>query len=358
MKATASRRTLAEAARWVARAIGRNVQMPVMNGMLIDAGPDGVWLAAWDGTLALSALVGADVAEFGIRLVPGRAFTDYLANARGDTVELEDVDHATIRVKAGRSTSTLRLLPINDYPPLQDVDADGGISVPADMLRQALGAVVRHTGEPTLAWQAGVHLEAVGGRLSFTCGTRYSIGQTSIPSAGELDLLLPADPLADLLAGLDGDVTISYAGEGAARFDDGARWGQLASYAEAYPKITMIFDQQRPAEVGMVTADLAAAARLAGTSADRVQLDIADNEITVRSYAPERSDGGEIVDVIEATGGEPNVIILATTYLGAILAGCGDELVLHYDPAKAKPVMFTSGDARHAVARIRPGEAS
>ena len=72
MRFTVERDALAEAVAWVARALPTRPVIPVLGGLLLRAGRDGLTLSCFDYEVSARMGVAADVAEPGSVLVPGR----------------------------------------------------------------------------------------------------------------------------------------------------------------------------------------------------------------------------------------------------------------------------------------------
>ncbi len=75
MKFQVERDVLGEAVAWVARALPSRPVVPVLAGMLLEAG-DGLVLSCFDYEVSARVAVEAEVAEPGTALVPGRLLAE------------------------------------------------------------------------------------------------------------------------------------------------------------------------------------------------------------------------------------------------------------------------------------------
>src|SRR5205823_14108330 len=70
------RGVLAEAVAWTARSLPARPPVPVLAGLLVEAGPDGLTLSGFDYEVSTRVTVDADVLEGGRVLVSGRLLAD------------------------------------------------------------------------------------------------------------------------------------------------------------------------------------------------------------------------------------------------------------------------------------------
>src|SRR5215469_5629463 len=90
MKFTVGREALGEAVAFVARALSSRPVVPLLSGMLLDAGPDGLTLSCFDYEVSARATVEAEIVEPGTALVPGRLLAEITRSLPGRPVEFSD----------------------------------------------------------------------------------------------------------------------------------------------------------------------------------------------------------------------------------------------------------------------------
>ncbi len=76
MKIRVERDALGEAVAWVARALPTRPVVPVLSGLLVQAGQDGLTLSCFDYEVSARITIAAEVAEPGTVLVPGRLLAE------------------------------------------------------------------------------------------------------------------------------------------------------------------------------------------------------------------------------------------------------------------------------------------
>ena len=204
MRFTVERDALAEAVAWVARALPTRPVIPVLGGLLLRAGRDGLTLSCFDYEVSARMGVPADVAEPGSVLVPGRLLVEITRSLPGLPVDFAD-DPDGVSMICGEAAFTLATLPTGEYPELPELPqlagtADGGV------LATAIGQVTPAASrDDTLPMLTAVSVELDGKTMTLAATDRYRLAVRELdwdPSPGEgehgrVAILVPAKTLAD-----------------------------------------------------------------------------------------------------------------------------------------------------------------
>jgi DNA polymerase III subunit beta len=218
MKFTVGREALGEAVAFVARALSSRPVVPLLSGMLLDAGPDGVVLSCFDYEVSARATVEADVIEPGTALVPGRLLAEITKSLPAQPVEFAD-DGEVVNLSCGRAEFGLVCLPVRDYPALPKSPPPVGV-VDGGALACAVGQVAPAASrDDTLPMLTAVCLDINGPLLTLAATDRYRLAVSEVPFApAEPDLraiaLVPAKIMVDAARTLDAAgaaVTIAFA---------------------------------------------------------------------------------------------------------------------------------------------------
>jgi DNA polymerase-3 subunit beta len=362
MKAQASRSDLAEAARWVARAISPKPFTPILAGMIISADDGKIILRASDFDSALIAEVEAEVSEPETILVPGHAFAAYLAAARGDVVSLVR-ENTTLSLKAGKSRSEFRTLDPEEYPSgLHQPSACVATMERAERLRDLVHPLLGHADpDAPTPWGAAVRLVINGDDMSLMCGTRYALGvaqATEWDPVADADLLILASQFEKVIAGLSGQMMIWHdGGSGPVTFSTATRTAQVRMIDANYPDVYVIMDAQRSGSMVIEKRDLEAAIKLATTGTDRVVFDFDRDHLEVTSLSPEKGElAGVITDEVPCDANFPGRFALNTGYvLTALAAMKPGKIALNYptNGDRKCPVLITDGSARHVIGPVQ-----
>src|SRR5438105_10272804 len=125
MKFNLEREALAEAVAWVARSLSSRPVLPVLSGLLLQAGPDGLTLSCFDYEVSARIQVDAEVAEPGTALVPGRLLAEITRSLPPFPVEL-DHEKDDVTVTCGPASFTLVTLPVKEHPRLPELPLPAG----------------------------------------------------------------------------------------------------------------------------------------------------------------------------------------------------------------------------------------
>ncbi|MFW5415402.1 DNA polymerase III subunit beta [Nocardiopsis sp. CNT-189] len=225
MKFRVERDVLADAVAWTARSLPVRPSVPVLAGMLLDAGEgEGgrLKLSSFDYEVSAQVSVDIDVEEAGTTLVSGRLLAEITRNLPPQTVEIS-TDGAKVVVSCGSAKFTLLTLPVEDYPTLPAMPGATG-TIGSDVFAAAVAQVAVAAGrDDTLPMLTGVRVEIEGDRLTLASTDRYRLAVREIgwkPEDPELSAvaLVPAKTLADTAKSLTSGAEVSVAlstGEGA-----------------------------------------------------------------------------------------------------------------------------------------------
>ena len=359
MKFTVEREALAEAVTWVARALPSRPVIPVLAGLLLRAGSDGLTLSCFDYEVSARIHVPADVAEPGKALVPGRLLVEITRSLPGLPVEFTD-DPDGVSLACGEAAFTLATLPPEEYPELPDLPqlagtADGG------MLAAAIGQVAPAASrDDTLPMLTAVNVELTGETMTLAATDRYrlavrDLGWTPAPGIGDhgkVAVLVPAKTLADaarmMTPGVPVRIMLRESGGGDAMigFEAGERRLTTRLLAGEFIRYRSRFPEEFGCTADLPAEAFAEALRRVSLVAERgtpVQLSFAPGRVTIGAATQGQARARETVPA-EFAGDEP-VIAFSPHYLldGVIAATAaaahGDA---HASDAARVRLQFTS----------------
>lgn len=329
---------LHEAAGWASRIVASKPPVPLLGGLLLDAG-DELAVTAFDFDTCGTATIPAVVKEPGRALVSARLLAAVAkAVARDVDVTIEADGHSAI-ARCGRSEWSLPTMAADEFPQLPSL-GEQSAEVDADELRHALARVLPtvHTGaESSLANLAGVKLDGDPDGLTLVATDRYRVGLARIgwKADGEtLDALVPGDLLeAAARASTTGTLRLAW---------DDRTFGLAGDQyrvvgrqiAERYPDIARFMPRRGEHRAIVDVADLARALDEAMVMLDReltVRLSIAAESVEVSVVGDERRARADAT--VHALHGEPVTVAINARYLRTCLHLIeSDAAVLHLSP--------------------------
>ncbi|SHE63687.1 DNA polymerase III subunit beta [Streptoalloteichus hindustanus] len=208
MKIRVERDGLADAVAWVARSLPSRPPVPVLGGVLLDAGSgeggetgDALTVSGFDYEVSAQVGVPATVAAGGRTLVSGRLLADITKALPNHPVEIA-VDGARVTITCGSSRFSLPTMPVEDYPQLPAMPQRTG-SVLGEVLSEAVSQVAVAAGkDDTLPMLTGVRLEIDGDRLTMVATDRFRLAMREFTwepatEVAATSVLVPARTLAE-----------------------------------------------------------------------------------------------------------------------------------------------------------------
>ncbi|GAB2679809.1 DNA polymerase III subunit beta [Kribbella swartbergensis] len=353
MKVRIEREVLAEAIGWVAKGLPSRPSVPILAGMLVEAGDGQVTLSGFDYETSAQVSVPAEVADEGRYLVSGRLLADICRSMPRDSVELSG-EAARVQVSSGSSRFVLQTLPLGEYPALPDVPAPTGV-VSGDVFARAVAQVVSAAGrDDTLPVFTGIRLEIRGSKVSLLATDRYRLALRTfewepVDPAIEADAIVPARTLAEVAKAMAGhDVTLALGatrtGDGLIGFEAGGRQATGRLIDGEFPKVRSLIPAESAitSTVRVDTAALVEAVKRVALVAERtapVRLTFADGTATLDAGSGEEAQASESVDVVLT--GEPVVSGFNAGYLLDGLAAIGAPVAHFAFTQPTKPANLT-----------------
>ncbi|CAL9661675.1 DNA polymerase III subunit beta [Saccharothrix sp. NPDC042600] len=206
MKIRVERDGLADAVAWVARSLPSRPPVPVLGGVLLDAGAedgsgDALTVSGFDYEVSAQCGVPATIADGGKALVSGRLLADITKALPNHPVEIA-VDGARMTISCGSARFSLPTMPVEDYPQLPSMPQLVG-ELPGEVFGEAVNQVAVAAGkDDTLPMLTGVRLEIGEGKLTLVATDRFRLAMREFewaPNAelGEVAVLVPAKTLND-----------------------------------------------------------------------------------------------------------------------------------------------------------------
>src|SRR4051812_9298062 len=214
MKIRVERDGLADAVAWVARSLPSRPPVPVLGGVMLDAGSadgepgDSLTVSGFDYEVSATVGVPATIADGGRTLVSGRLLADITKALPNHPVEIS-VDGSRMTITCGSAKFSLPTMPVEDYPALPNMPQLAG-ELAGEVFGEAVAQVAVAAGkDDTLPMLTGVRLEIGEGKLTLVATDRFRLAMREFawePDAtmSETAVLVPARTLADAAKTLGG----------------------------------------------------------------------------------------------------------------------------------------------------------
>jgi DNA polymerase-3 subunit beta len=301
MDVTAATADLASAAADVARLLPSRSPDPVLSGVLLAAGRDGVTLAGTDRERSVRLHRAATAHTDGTVLVPGRPLAETLRALDVPEVRLT-VEGSRLAIRTPRGRFALPLLDDSVYPGVPPVPTLAGTVAGRPMLRALVATAGAASRDDALPLFSGVHIRSTGDALRLIATDRYRLAIAELPwhqAVEGLDVLIPGTLATEIARQAAGTPELAlHAGPDRAAVAWGDSVVGTSLLATPFPDESRYLGTTGDATLELEADSLLGAVRRVGLYADgrgAVGLDLADGEVRVRGAGTELGEAEESV---------------------------------------------------------------
>ena len=199
MRFRCDRDALSDALQTVQRGVSSRPGIPALTGVHLEASEEGrLTLTTTDLEVSARLTVDVQVSETGTALVPARLLADTVKSLANAPVDV-DIDQSTAQIRCGAYEGSLRLLPADDFPGLQEpggtkVQAEAGAF--AEAVAQVSRAASRDEARPVLTGVL-VEVSREGCMLAATDSYRLAVRELVASADGEAKAIVPERALTE-----------------------------------------------------------------------------------------------------------------------------------------------------------------
>lgn len=184
MKLTILRGELNEAIQHVSKAVASRTTIPILSGIKVDAGYNGVTLTASDTDISIQSFIPLEVPEktivtvekSGSVVLPAKFFVEIVKKLPNEEVYIEVGERFQTLIRSGATEIQLVGLDPEEFPILPSIQEDQVVSIPGDllrdMIRQTVFAVTTNESTPILT---GVLWNLQDGLYKFVATDRHRL---------------------------------------------------------------------------------------------------------------------------------------------------------------------------------------
>ncbi|MCW2858878.1 MAG: polymerase beta subunit [Actinoallomurus sp.] len=372
MKFRIDRDVLADAVAWTARSLPVRPPVPVLAGMLIEAG-ETLKLSSFDYEVSAQMTMDIDADEAGTALVSGRLLAEISRSLPAHPVEIT-TDGAKVTLKCGTAKFTLLTMPVEDYPSLPPMPPAAGM-VGSDEFAAAVSQVAIAAGrDDTLPMLTGVRLEIEGETVTLASTDRYRLAVRQLkwkPEQPDFSAvaLVPAKTLSDTAKSLTSGAEVSIAlasggsgsGEGMIGFDGGGRRTTTRLLDAEFVKYQSLWPKETSAVAEVETGPFAEAVKRVGLVAEKntpVRLSFRQGEVVLEAGS---GDDAQAVEVLGASiegqdidvAFNPHFLLDGLSAIGSDVARLAMTTSTKPAVMTGKPAHDTDPDYRYLIMPIR-----
>jgi DNA polymerase-3 subunit beta len=332
VKFRCDRDVLSEALQTVQRGVSSRPGIPALTGVLIEAEEGQLTLTTTDLEVSARLTADAQVAEPGVALVPARLLGDTVKSLSDAPVDF-DTDASQAHIRCAAYEGTLRLLPAEDFPGLQE---PGGTSITAETMafseavNQVARAASRDEARPVLTGVL-VEISREGVVMAATDSYRLAVRDLVATADGEAKAIVPERALTEAgraaAAEEKGSLTI-FVDEAQVAFRIGALTLTSRLIEGEFPNYRQLLPDQHESRLTISRQQLLDAVRRVGLLArDTTPVRIEFNALGVK-LSSSSPDLGQAVETVEARyEGEDLTVAFNPAYLADGLTASNGETV-------------------------------
>jgi len=313
-------------------------QLPILAHVLISSKSNKILITTTNMETSIQILLAGKIEEEGDICVPARLLFELISSLPKDTVSLE-TDGETLHIKTRKNKATLPGVVSSEFPPLPEFSSSGGVDLPNDTLRLALGQVIfAAASEESRPLLTGVRFETAPEGTTFvaTDGYRLSLKKIVGEKISENSLVIPSRALSEVMKISTEEkeqsmVRMAETVDGQLLFIVGDTTITTRRIEGEYPNYRRTIPSAYTTQIQMETQELLqavkSAAIFARDSAGIIRFSITPEEMTVSANTPQV--GENIIEVDAKVEGEGGSLALNSRFLLDLLSSFpAKELVL------------------------------
>lgn len=364
MRFQVNRDVFSEAVSFVVKLLPQRNPQPILAGVLVEAGPAGLTLSAFDYEASARTTIECDVQETGTVLVHGRLLSEIASRLPQAAVEMQS-DADGIRLRCGSARFTLAAMPVAEYPAIPEVGGTTGVVSGesfATAIAQVAFAASRDDVTPVLT---GVQLEASGDTLTLLATDRYRVALRELEwapadaRAEATTALVPARTLQEVgkTFAHGESIAISFTGTGdreLVAFSSGDRTVTSLLIKGNFPPVRRLFPEQTDHFAVVATSELIEAVRRVSLVLDRaapLRFTFSADGVGMEASGSEQARASETVDAA-LTGGDVTLGLNPQYLLEALGAVRSDYTRITFTSSenanKLSPILVTAQTAADA----------
>jgi DNA polymerase-3 subunit beta len=256
---------MAEAVAWASRTLPTKSTQPILTGMHLVADKSGLVLSGSDADVSARANLTAEVIEAGTVLIPGRLLADITRSLPSAIIDFALVGNRA-QITCGRSTFTIPIMPVAEYPPLPAMPSISGNISGTDFASAISQVAIAASRDETLPAFTGVKIDVDGSTITMAATDRYrlavrELNWSPISTSLSTHALIPAKFLAESSKSLAHSESISLAfatgNEGLVGIEGSGRQTTSRMLAADFPKYRTLLPAESNTVAQLSTSALA-----------------------------------------------------------------------------------------------------
>lgn len=348
MKAKCIREKLQTAVAQVEKVAGKNLSLPVLNSILLEAAGSSISLRATNLNVGVEITIPAKIESAGSVAVKGSLLNTFLSQMKkDDTVELESSE-GNITITTESSSTLLKSYSTEDFPTLPKIESKTRFSLPVEVLLEGVKAVAYSAAVSDIKPEiSSVYIYQSENELVFVATDSFRLAEkkVKIKNIPEFEgVLVPIKNIQDVvrvLGGESGDIEIVI-GENQIVFLSESLYITSRLIDGVFPDYQQIVPKEFSTEVTVLTEDIAQAIRVVDIFSDKFnQVDISvSGELKKCILSSRNEEVGQNQTALQvAIDGEDIETSINHKYLNDVFQSINTDSLTLFFVAPSKPLV-------------------
>lgn len=351
MKFEVLRDDFQKALQTVQHSVSSRAIMPVLSGVLLEAGDGRVRVFTTDLESSTTTYCTASVEEGGTCVVNHKILLDLFRDSRDDKMSLQVTGNG-LEVKGEKNLFRIYIMPEEDFPKPPEVDKPVIRNLDANTFIHAVQAVAkaasRDEKRPTLT---GIYIEVGQEEIRLVSTDSYRLAVRKLRNGFQVEkegsFIVPAQPLLNFSRLVSGNDPLSvYEDEnsGQLRFDDGRAAFTVRLIDGKFPRYEQFIPENTERNIEVRKEDLLSALKRASLVNTTIKLQVEVGKVVLNSESRDIGEGMETLAV--EYHGEPVTIAFNGKFLeDGIASTDGESVVIGInEPLKPGVIKKKEGD--------------
>ena len=194
--------------------IGKNLNLPILNFLLLEAKDNKLTFKATNLDLGIEISINAEVVEEGNIAVPGAIFKNLLTNISDEKIDLE-IKNDNLHINTNSNVSTIKIQTSEDFPSIPKVKGDNKISLDSKKLIKGLKSVWYSSSISNIKPElSSVCINIEDDFIYFVATDSFRLAETKIPVISKekiSNILIPFKNVPEIIKvfeDIDGDIDL------------------------------------------------------------------------------------------------------------------------------------------------------
>lgn len=349
MKVEVNSASFADAVAWTTHVIDMRPANPILAGLKIDATNGTLQLSAFNYQVSSRHHIEAGIDEEGSILVLGKLMADITKSLPAEKTYLSS-ENNTLTITSGKSTFTLQLMPLGEYPDLPTLPQKlGQVDAPTfiQAVNQASVSISKEENRPVLT---GIQIQFDNDTVTMTSTDRFRLSRSTFTWTPEHDdihavSLVRGSLLRDIAHSLDDHqnvlIHLNEEEPSLLGFENSGRTSTSQLIDGEFPSIDRLFIDEYPIHAVINRQALINAIKRVALVAEKnapIRMIFTHQELVLSAGNAEESQAKEILDI--DMDGEDITVAFNPNYLLEGLGAIAEPFVHMKMSTAVKPVEF------------------